>query len=112
MFDKCMTLSAAEYADNKVGSLMSLFTNDLETIDECFGWGILRFFDAVFLGGLAVYKMANMSLKLTLLAMVPMALMIALSALVGKFMAKNGNSGKRCMRRFPILRKKLFRGFP
>ena len=88
MFDKCMTLSAAEYADNKVGSLMSLFTNDLETIDECFGWGILRFFDAVFLGGLAVYKMANMSLKLTLLAMVPMALMIALSALVGKFMAK------------------------
>lgn len=88
MFDKCMTLSAAEYADNKVGSLMSLFTNDLETIDECFGWGILRFFDAVFLGGLAVYKMANMSLKLTLLCMVPMALMIALSALVGKFMAK------------------------
>ena len=48
MFDKCMTLSAAEYADNKVGSLMSLCTNDLETIDECFGWGILRFFDAVF----------------------------------------------------------------
>lgn len=58
-----------------------------------------------------MYKMANMSLKLTLLAMVPMALMIALSALVGKFMAKNGSSGKRCMRRFPISRKKLFGDF-
>ena len=88
MFDKCMTFSAAEFANNKVGSLMSLFTNDLETIDECFGWGILRFFDAVFLGGLAVYKMASMNAMLTVFAMIPMALMIALSVLVGKFMTK------------------------
>ena len=35
---------------------MSLYTNDLDTIQECFGDGILMFFDALVLGLLALYK--------------------------------------------------------
>ncbi len=46
----CLTtaasLSQQYYQVNKVGNLMSLYTNDLDTIQECFGDGILMFFDA------------------------------------------------------------------
>ena len=38
MFDHCKDLSREYYQVNKVGNLMSLFTNDLDTIQECFGW--------------------------------------------------------------------------
>ena len=34
----------------KGGNLMSLYTNDLDTIQECFGDGVLMFFDALTLG--------------------------------------------------------------
>ena len=46
MFDHAKELSREYYQVNKVGNLMSLFTNDLDTIQECFGWGFLMFFDA------------------------------------------------------------------
>ena len=42
MFDHCRQLSSS-YQVNKVGNLMSLYTNDLDTIQECFGDGILMF---------------------------------------------------------------------
>ena len=50
MFDHCTTLSRSYYEKNKVGELMTLFTNDLETVQDCFGWGVLMFCDALFLG--------------------------------------------------------------
>ena len=67
---------------------MSLFTNDIETIHECFGWGVLMLSDALFLGGLAIYKMADMNWLLLVLSLVPMAFMLAISLIVGKFMTK------------------------
>ena len=57
MFAHAKDLSREYYQLNKVGDLMSLFTNDLETIQECYGWGIMMFFDAVMLGALALIKM-------------------------------------------------------
>ena len=86
MFDHCKGLSQQYYQVNKVGNLMSLFTNDLETINECFGDGTLMAFDAVILMCLVIYKMANMSGFLTLLALLPMLLLFAVGTLVGKFM--------------------------
>ena len=59
MFDRCKDLSQQYYQVNKVGNMMSFFTNDLETVQECFGWGIMMFFDALLLGVLAIGKMAN-----------------------------------------------------
>ena len=50
MFDHAKDLSPEYYQVNKVGNLMSLFTNDLDTVQECFGWGVLMFFDALLLG--------------------------------------------------------------
>ena len=88
MFDHCKDLSQQYYQRNKVGNMMSLFTNDIETINECFGDGLLMLFDAVMLGGLAVYKMASMSPLLTLFSMIPMFFLFAIGAVVGKFMMR------------------------
>ena len=73
MFDHSRQLSQQYYQVNKVGNLMSLYTNDLDTIQECFGDGVLMFFDALTLGLLALYKMWNMDHQLTLLALIPAA---------------------------------------
>ena len=88
MFDRARTLSQAYYQRNKVGSLMSLFTNDLDTVQESFGWGIMMFFDALLLGILAVIKMFRMDILLTLLSIIPMALLLACATIVGKYMTK------------------------
>ena len=86
MFDRCKDLSVRFYHENKVGGLMSLFTNDIETVNECFGDGTMRFFDAIALGALAIYKMQRMNKTLTLLSMIPMVLLLTVSAIVGKKM--------------------------
>ena len=86
MFDRCKDLSQQYYQVNKVGDLMALFTNDLETVQDCFGSGVMMFCDALFLGVLAVIKMGRMSWKLTLLCMIPMALLLAAAMIVGKYM--------------------------
>ena len=88
MFDHCKDLSQSFYQVNKVGNMMSLFTNDLETINECFGDGILMAFDALCLGGLAIYKMIRLKPILALFAMVPLILLFAVSTIVGKYMMK------------------------
>ncbi len=88
MFDHAKDLSRQFYQENKVGGLMSLFTNDLETVQECYGFGFLMFFDAVLLGGLSVHHMWRMDPLMTTLAMIPMALLLASSAVVGRYMMK------------------------
>ena len=87
MFDRAKDLSREYYQINKVGDLMSLFTNDLDTVQECFGWGIMMFFDAVLLGILAIWNMWQMDHLLTLLSLIPMALLMASATIVGKQLA-------------------------
>ena len=88
MFDHSRRLSQQYYQVNKVGNLMSLYTNDLDTIQECFGDGILMFFDALVLGLLALYKMWRMDTRLTLLALIPAAFMFAIGTVMGKNMTR------------------------
>ena len=88
MFDHAKDLSCEYYQVNKVGNLMSLFTNDLDTIQECFAWGLLMFFDAAFLGVLAIIKMWNMDYILTLFAMIPMVFLLGASMVLGSYMMK------------------------
>ena len=88
MFDRARFLSPRFYRENKVGTLMALFTNDLETIQESFGWGVMMFFDAIFLGSLAIVKMWRMNYVLTLYCMLPMIFLLVVSAIVGHFEMK------------------------
>ncbi len=86
MFDRCKDLSQQYYQVNKVGNMMSFFTNDLETVQDCFGSGILMLFDALVLGILAVRKMFGMRWQLALLCMIPMVLLLCCSLIVGRYM--------------------------
>ena len=88
MFDHSRQLSQQYYQVNKVGNLMSLYTNDLDTIQECFGDGILMFFDAAVLGIMALVKMWQMDYKLTLLALIPAAIMFAIGTVMSQAMTK------------------------
>ena len=83
MFDHAKDLSQQYYQVNKVGNLMSLFTNDLQTIEECFGSGILTFCDAAVLGILSFAKMTHMDTTMTLLCLLPMGVMFLIALLVG-----------------------------
>lgn len=88
MFDHAKNLSCQYYQVNKVGNLMSLFTNDLDTVQDCYGSGLLMFFDALVLGAMCVYKMWQMNHTLAVFAMIPMALLMAASTVVGRYMMK------------------------
>ncbi|MBQ6996793.1 MAG: ABC transporter ATP-binding protein [Oscillospiraceae bacterium] len=87
MFDHCKDLSQEFYHKNNVGSLMSLYTNDLETFQECYSWGIMEFCDAAFLGTLAIVKMWKMNPLLTGFALIPMACLLGASIIVGNWMS-------------------------
>ena len=88
MFGHAKHLSREYYQVNKVGDLMSLFTNDLDTVRECFGWGIMMFFDAVLLGVMALGNMWRMDKVLTLFSLIPMSCLLACATVVGKHLAR------------------------
>ncbi len=88
MFDRCKDLSRQYYQVNKVGTLMSYFTNDLETVQDCFGSGVLMFADALFLGVLAIGKMFGMDLLLTVFSLIPMVFLFVIGTVVGHTMEK------------------------
>ncbi len=87
MFDHCKELSQEFYHKNNVGNLMSLYTNDLDTFQECFSWGIMECCDAAFLGVLAIIKMWNMNPLLTGFALIPMGCLMGASIIVGNKMS-------------------------
>ncbi len=84
MFDRLKDMPQEYYHENKVGKLMSLFTNDLETVQECFGWGVLMFFDALFLCIMALIKMYKMNPLLTLFALIPMVFLVLIAVVIRK----------------------------
>ena len=88
MFNRCKDLSREYYQVNKVGTLMSYFTNDLETVQDCFGSGVLMLADALFLGVMALWKMFRMEPIMTLFSLIPMAILLVISAIVGHYMEK------------------------
>lgn len=110
MFDHARDLSREYYQVNKVGNLMSLFTNDLDTVQECFGWGVMMFFDALLLGVLAVLKMWRMDMVLTLLTLVPMAFLLAAATLIGRQMMKKWDIRQEAFSRLSDFSQESFSG--
>ena len=88
MFNRARFLSREYYQVNKVGDLMSLFTNDLDTVQECVGWGIMMLFDAALMAVLAISNMWRMDHLLTILALIPMAALMGASTLLGQHLTK------------------------
>lgn len=111
MFDHCKDLSREYYQVNKVGNLMSLFTNDLDTIQECFGDGLLMFFDALFLGILAFSKMLRMDLVLTLLTLVPLSMLLLAGVFMGKTMMKKWEVRQQAFSNLSDFAQEAFSGY-
>jgi len=110
MFDHAKDLSRDYYQVNKVGDLMSLFTNDLDTVQECFGWGVMMFFDALLLGVMAIWNMWNMDRLLTILSMIPMAFLLASATVVGKYMMKKWDIRQEAFSRLSDFSQESFSG--
>jgi ATP-binding cassette subfamily B protein len=85
MFLKAEVLPRQYYHENKVGGVMSWFTNDLETLSEYFSWGTLMLVDAIFLSVFTVYKMINLDLVMSIICLVPLLLIVVWGALAEKF---------------------------
>ena len=110
MFSHAKDLSREYYQVNKVGDLMSLFTNDLDTVQECFGWGVMMFFDALLLGLLAIWEMFQMDPMLTLLSMIPMAFLLASATIVGKQLTKKWDLRQEAYSRLSDFSQESFSG--
>jgi len=110
MFSHARHLSREYYQVNKVGDLMSLFTNDLDTLQECFGWGFLQLFDAAFLGSLSAYKMFRMDARLAIFCLIPMGLLFAVAAVVGSAMEKKWDYRQACFSKLSDFSQESFSG--
>ena len=110
MFSHARHLSREYYQVNKVGDLMSLFTNDLDTVQECYGWGIMMMFDAVFQGVLAMTKMWQMDPLLTVLSLIPMAFLMAAATVVGKQLTKKWDIRQEAYSRLSDFSQESFSG--
>ena len=110
MFDHAKELSREYYQVNKVGNLMSLFTNDLDTVQECFGWGVMMFFDAILMGVLAVKNMLEMDLVLTVLSMIPMVFLLCSATIVGKRLTDKWDARQAAFSRLSDFSQESFSG--
>ena len=110
MFDNSKNLSQQYYQVNKVGNLMSLFINDLETVQDCFGSGILMLCDAAFLGVLSISKMAEMHGILTLFSIIPLAFLLVIGLIVGKKMSESWDKRQESFSRLSDFSQESFSG--
>ena len=110
MFSHAKELSREYYQTHKVGDLMSLFTNDLDTVQECFGWGFLMFFDALLLGILSIISMLKMDAMLTLLSLIPMGFLLASATIVGKQLAKKWDARQEAYSKLSDFSQESFSG--
>ena len=110
MFDHAKNLSREYYQINKVGNLMSLFTNDLDTVQECFGWGVMMFFDAVLMGILAVGNMWQMDPLLTILSLIPMVFLMGSATIVGKRLTEKWDTRQEAFSRLSDFSQESFSG--
>ena len=110
MFHHAKDLSREYYQVNKVGDLMSLFTNDLDTVQECFGWGVMMLCDAVLMGVLAIANMWSMDHTLTILSLIPMAFLLASATVVGKSLMRKWDVRQEAFSRLSDFSQESFSG--
>jgi len=87
LFRHLEKLSLKYYNKHKTGDIMAHMTNDLNAVRMAVGPGVLMVVDAIVIGTLTIYNMiTEINLKLTLLAGIPLLLIIVNSIIIGKIM--------------------------
>lgn len=95
MFEKCEELSQRYYKANKTGAILSYFSNDLETIEEAFGFGIVQLVDGIFLLIISLIGMFLIDWVLTLILLIPLIILCIFAVTIDRIMeAKWGKRQK------------------
>ena len=89
MFLKAEKLSVEYFHSNKVGNIMSWFTNDIEQIQDYLGFGVVMMVDGFALTFMCFFKIARLSWQFLIILLIPMILIVVWGLLVEKFMADN-----------------------
>jgi len=92
LFNHIQQLSASYFIKTKTGDLMAHATNDISHIRMASGMGLVAVTDAVVLGTAAIGFMMVINIKLTLLALIPMPMIIVGSKFFGRKMHKRYQS--------------------
>ena len=87
MFNKAERLSQRYYHENKIGTIMSWFSSDVEAVEEFIGWGTIMMVDAIFLSTISIYKMVRLDFVLSIIAIIPMLALIIWGNKVEKVMS-------------------------
>lgn len=86
VFKHLERMSLNYYNHHKTGDLMAHCTNDITSIKNAFGPGVIMLVDAFFMGILTIAVMINqISLKLTLVAMIPLPFIAIFVIFAGKY---------------------------
>lgn len=89
LFAHLELLSMRYYNEHKTGDLMAHFTNDLQAIRMLLGMTIISAFDASVMLVMVLYKMMiYVSMKLTVVAVIPLLIIVYGDYLYGKIMHK------------------------
>jgi len=83
-----MSLSSKWFDRSKIGDIMALATNDLESIRMFFGIGFVGAFDALLLGLATLVLMFSMDVKLTLLSLIPLPVLSIILIKMGPVLHK------------------------
>lgn len=85
VFKHLEKMSLNYFNHHKTGDLMAHCTNDIGSVRNAFGPGVIMMVDAVFMGIMTVVIMINrISLKLTLVALIPLPLIAIFIIVLGK----------------------------
>lgn len=80
-------MSPSFYQKNRIGDLMAHATNDVQSVRETAGAGILTFVDSIILGGSVLLMMAvSISWKLTIVSLLPLPIMALSTQYYGKLL--------------------------
>lgn len=86
VFEHLERMSLNYFNHHKTGDLMAHCTNDITSIRNAFGPGVIMMVDAFFMGIMTIALMAGrISLRLTLVALIPLPLIAILIIILGKY---------------------------
>ena len=88
LFSHVIRLPLARLMHARTGDIMSRMTNDLDAVRMCTGIGLVALIDTVVLGIASIMFMAYLSIKLTLLCLMPMLIIILATWRLGGLLHK------------------------
>ncbi|RXT04204.1 ABC transporter transmembrane domain-containing protein [Ammoniphilus sp. CFH 90114] len=88
LYEHFTKLSPRFYHKRRIGDLMAHSTNDVQAVQMTAGEGVLTLVDSIIMGGLVILTMGFIHWKLTLIALLPMPIMVLATSYYGTLLHK------------------------